>query len=498
MNKKIIFWLDSDFVQFGLAHQLQKKYESDFYAVVDITNKTKSFFQKQNIIKFQKLWYYFDYVKKTKSSPDTDYLKNIEQKYQINLWELALNERIFQRFNHFYEFSRDEILSILEQECKLFESVLDQVQPDFFLSKETVQHKDHLFYLMCKGRGVKTLMRSEPKFGKKTMITNESQKFDSIETLDNIEGEGRNFDELLKCRNSFNPSATINQYIEDFAPLNTERLRAANKFLFLSGNDNSKTHYTYYGRTKLRVLLHELSMNFKKRSRQSFIDKNFISKLPPNEKFIYFALSVDEERNLLLSAPFFTNQLEMIRNIAKSMPIDFKLFVKEAPAQSTRNWRDISVYEEIMRIPNVTMIHPSVPTTELYKNCSLVMTISGSSGFEAAFYQKPSIVFNDPSYTILPSVTRVKSIHDLSNAIAESLKKKVLASDLDKYIVLLEKNTFSFDSYDLETKQHNEFFYGGNLIDVEISDSKMLSFLEKNKSQFQKLSEEYIKKINGL
>ena len=49
MNKKIIFWLDSDFVQFGLAHQLQKKYESDFYAVVDITNKTKSFFQKQNI-----------------------------------------------------------------------------------------------------------------------------------------------------------------------------------------------------------------------------------------------------------------------------------------------------------------------------------------------------------------------------------------------------------------------------------------------------------------
>jgi hypothetical protein len=46
MNKKIIFWLDSDFVQFGLAHQLQKKYESDFYAVVDITNKTKSFFSK--------------------------------------------------------------------------------------------------------------------------------------------------------------------------------------------------------------------------------------------------------------------------------------------------------------------------------------------------------------------------------------------------------------------------------------------------------------------
>ena len=56
MNKKIIFWLDSDFVQFGLAHQLQKKYESDFYAVVDITNKPKSFLQKQDINKFHKLY----------------------------------------------------------------------------------------------------------------------------------------------------------------------------------------------------------------------------------------------------------------------------------------------------------------------------------------------------------------------------------------------------------------------------------------------------------
>ena len=44
MNKKIIFWLDSDFVQFGLAYHLQKKRNFDFYSIVDITNKTKSFF----------------------------------------------------------------------------------------------------------------------------------------------------------------------------------------------------------------------------------------------------------------------------------------------------------------------------------------------------------------------------------------------------------------------------------------------------------------------
>ena len=76
-----------------------------------------------------------------------------------------------------------------------------------------------------------------------------------------------------------------------------------------------------------------------------------------------------------------------------------------------------------------------------------------------------------------------------------SLKKQVKASDLDKYLKLLEKKSFFFDNFDLQTKEHYHFFYGGHLVDVDVSTSKMKSFLEENKSEFKKLTEEYIKKI---
>ena len=127
---------------------------------------------------------------------DLNYLQNIEKKYKINLWELAINERIFYRFNNFYKFTDDEILSILTQECKLFESILDEVEPDFFITKQPGQHKDNLFYKICRARGIKIIMLSQPKFAYHSTLTKESQKFDTIETLDDLKDQGKPFEEL--------------------------------------------------------------------------------------------------------------------------------------------------------------------------------------------------------------------------------------------------------------------------------------------------------------
>ena len=225
------------------------------------------------------------------------------------------------------------------------------------------------------------------------------------------------------------------------------------------------------------------------------MDKHFLTKIEGNDKFIYFPLAVDEERILLVDAPFFTNQLEIIRNIIKSMPIDYKLYVKETPSQRVRKWRKISEYKEMLEIPSVRMIHPYVSPVELYKKCSLAITVIGSAGLEAAFYEKPSIVFSDVNYTALPSVSRIKSFDELSNAIHDSLNKKVVASDLEKYITLVKKNSFPADIFGLRTSQHDHFFYGGYLVDVDITIPKMKGFLEENKSTFEKLADENFEKI---
>ena len=238
-----------------------------------------------------------------------------------------------------------------------------------------------------------------------------------------------------------------------------------------------------------------MKSSLKKKFRQQFINKNFLTELKYDEKFIYFPLAVEPERNLLIGTPYYTNQLENIRHIVKSLPIDYKLYVKETPSQITRHWRRISEYKDMMSIPNVRLLHPSVLPSEIYKKTSLVITIVGSSSLEAAFYKKPSIVFTEQAYSTLPSVYTIKSFDELPKAIRISLNKKVNEEDLDRYISLFNENSFVFDQHGLHTKEHDYFFFGGHLIDVHISDSKMEHFLQTNKSEFEELTNAFLKKL---
>ena len=137
MTDKIIFWLNSYMLFFGLAANLQKEYDCELYALIDITNRTKKFFQEQNIVNFKKFWFLHDNIQKS-NKVDIEYLKIFENKYSINLWQLAINERIFFQYNNFYKFSQNEILSIIEKECKLYELILDEINPKFLINRITL------------------------------------------------------------------------------------------------------------------------------------------------------------------------------------------------------------------------------------------------------------------------------------------------------------------------------------------------------------------------
>ena len=202
------------------------------------------------------------------------------------------------------------------------------------------------------------------------------------------------------------------------------------------------------------------------------------------------------ERTLLISAPYYTNQLEVIRNIAQSLPINYKLFVKEHPIQYARGWRSSKEYEEIMKIPNVVLLHPSVDKNELFQKCSLIITIAGSAGFEGLFYGKPVITFAELNFSILNSVETVTNLFELPKIINKSLMKKIEPNELDKFVSLLEKSTTNFDYAQFLTKVKKEFFFNGNLVDVEIPEDKMKSFLDQNINSLNVLADAHIQKID--
>jgi hypothetical protein len=456
------------------------------------------FFQEQKLVPFKKVWYFHDHIKSDKK-PDLEYLSSFEKKYNIDLWKLAINERIFYRFFDFHKFTSDEILSIEEHVCKLFESVLDEVKPDFIVTKEPSFHHLEIFYELCRARGIKVLMLSIPKVGFRCMVSEEPQKISTNKTLQDVQGKNRSIKELREYVNEFNPAKSVLIVIKNQGKsLGTSKrksLTAAIKYFLLDKNKNIKTNYNYYGRTKCKVFFYTLKTVLEEKYRHRFINANLVSKVDYESKFVYFPLGVDLERNILIAAPFCTNQIEIIRHVAKSLPVGYKLYVKETPAAVTRSWRSISEYKEIMNIPNVTLIHPAVNSEKLVQGCCLVSTIGGSTGFQAAFYNKPSVIFSETVYSIIPSVYTVKILEELPKIIKTALHTKINISDLDKYITLLDENSFEINLFKFLNDCNSIFYYNGFLIDSEVKEYKLKIFLQDQKDILNKLANEHFKKI---
>ena len=491
MSKKILFWFGSDFTHYCLAYYLQKNMNAEFYSVVDITNKPKIFFKNQKLIDFKKIWFYHDHILPKNKSPNIEYLKKIENEYDLNIWKLIMNERIFYNFYDFHNFSYDEVLSIAEQSCKLFEKILDEVNPDFFITKQPALHHLELFYQMCRKKGVKVLMLNNSNFGNSSIIVEDISKFDNSLKLEKFDSNLKLLDETLDFQKNLKKNIQKNL-------LNRKRpfdyIKSSLQFLF-SKNINIDSNYNYYGRTRFNVLKSELMYNVHLKLRKNFIDQNLTKNPNVNSNFIYYPLSLDMERSTLIDAPFYTNQIEVIRSIAKSIPIEYKLFVKEHPSQFLRGWRKKSDYEIIKNIPNVELIHPDYPQNILFENCNLVITIGGTAGFEAALHNKPSIIFNDLRYSILPSVCRLESIEDLPSIIKKWLNVKVNRYDLSRYVNLLNSVTFDFNWLGFQQLFQNEFNNNDTSRDVIISESKMLEFLIKHKETLESLANEHLKKI---
>ncbi|MEM3063296.1 MAG: hypothetical protein QW303_07120 [Nitrososphaerota archaeon] len=290
------------------------------------------------------------------------------------------------------------------------------------------------------------------------------------------------------------PSKDSKAFSNTFMASKSKLLHAIFQFFFMSKNDNTKTHYTYFGRSKLKVLFYYLWYLLKKKYRNDFINKNLLKELA-DEKFIFFPLQTEPERSLLLAAPFQTDQLGIIKNIAKSLPIDYKLYVKEHPTQLVRDWRKTSFYKQIMKLANVKLIHPLVSSEQIIKKCSTVITIGGTAGFEAAFYGKPTISFIKNGYSRLKSVITINNVEELPDTIRRTLRLKVDPDDVSKFVADLEKNSFEFPMSELDIAATTSFFYGGFLVDSIVEISQVKSYFDKYEKEFYILASEHIKKI---
>ena len=131
------------------------------------------------------------------------------------------------------------------------------------------------------------------------------------------------------------------------------------------------------------------------------------------------------------------------------------------------------------------------------KKCSLVITIAGTAGEEAAFYNKPSIVFTDTQYSRLSFIHRLKSLEELPKIIRLALETKVNVSELNQFVDFAMRNSFEFDELNFVTELMQTFMHGGFPM-LDVPQEKVNTVLEQNRPLFEQIVNEYIKKINQI
>jgi len=333
------------------------------------------------------------------------------------------------------------------------------------------------------------LMLGWTRFGFRCAIYDNFDKFEN----NNISGKSRTQEELQNFLHNFHSSKAAKPMIKSKKSI-LFRIKKYFQYLLLLNKSDVKSYYPHYGKNIIKVLTQFIFL--KRKIRKRFIDKNFLKNPNQNTPFIYYPLHVEPERALLLVAPYFTDQIELITNISKSLPIDYKLYIKEHPAMELAGWRSISFYKELQNLLNVELIHPYVSSDEMIKNSSLVITIGGSTGAEAIFYGKPCIVFSDVSYSMIPTVKRIKNVEELPKMIREMLGKTTDYKSLNDYVNLVENNTFEINLIGLHLKFQNYFADEFSTLRSNVSISKMRSFLEDNKMDFELLAKQHIDKIH--
>ena len=146
---------------------------------------------------------------------------------------------------------------------------------------------------------------------------------------------------------------------------------------------------------------------------------DFYDALPSSELFAFFPLQYEPEISLLVQAPFITSQIEAVRLAARSLPVGWKLYVKEHPQMV--GYRPRAFYRALKKIPNVRVVDPSVKSFGLTASSGLVIVISSTAGFEACLLKKPVVTLGNHFYNDLSFVKHCERPSDMARLVQEQV-----------------------------------------------------------------------------
>jgi len=258
------------------------------------------------------------------------------------------------------------------------------------------------------------------------IINNESKRYDELISF------MKNYDAAKDRDDRAKKNATMKKgFLGVFSPniLDFQYLKFA---LYGYGVDDFKIKiYMNIDRPNIgKKLKANISRIFNKFIVSKFV-KTVNFKQRDNIKYIYFPLQVQPEASSASRAPFYMNQLATVENISKSLPLGYKLIIKEHPLAVGMN--GFYFYKKINVIPNAELINNNVSGKEVIKNADLIISFGGTTLFEAVLEGKKVLMLL-PEYYYSDSklIFKLQNKNDLYLDIVEALSFTLSEDEIQK------------------------------------------------------------------
>jgi len=460
-----------------LAQTLQEKYgERDFSGYVYLRS-SYNFLTSQKDIRYSMLLLDQEIHKHWKNEKiDRGYLDTLEQRIGLpTLWpyliadRMLMQEQLVREYPHDrLRYSHEDLLKMLQVRAKAIDEMLTREKPDVVFGIPPGALGSMLFYHLARAHGAKTLYVVPANIQKRYVLTEDYTTFTPVdalfheakdELLSSEDGRwARDYLETFRSRPvpNFEKTTPTHQPVtraQQFGFLKPARALSA----FTEIVRTAKQHHASEDRQDYDYI-HPLWQNIdllKRKIRNLRGNGDLYDRFDPEEPFAFFPLHYEPELSLLVLSPQFTDQIHLIGQIARALPVQMKLYVKEHPVMV--QYRPRSFYKKLKAIPNVRLLPPTLTSFQITPRAKLVTTITGTVGWEACLFGVPVISFGRQNFNTLPNVSHCTDYARLPDVIRDRLQAPPADErDVMAYLAALKRCSFEMDLKQLWEEERNQ------------------------------------------
>jgi hypothetical protein len=440
------FVLQRRFAYIGhyVARLLQENHPSERFCGIAYTRQSLDFLRSQTDVSYSTLLLDEEiHARYQNETLDPKYIDRLEREYGLpSLWpclavdRVVMSNQLVREYPHDEpRYTHEEMLRLLQVYAKALTKFLDEERPDYIFFGPIGSVSAYLLYRMAKKRDVKTFVLQMSSTRNRYVLSETFDTFTGVNDLFNgdrsVLTQSPEYAKAMEFLTQFREKPL--PYFDKSTPalqpvsrrsqlkfLNPAKAakaisviaRNVRDFLKSDGRDD-------YSTIRPWDAIKDLIM----RKTRNIVGLNdlYDAFTPDDEDFVFFPLHYEPEISLLLQASTQTDQLALIRHIARSLPVQYKLYVKDHPEMT--QYRPRAYYKALKKHPNVKLIDAAVSSFAITPKTNLVATITGSTGWEAVMLKKPVISFGHQFYNELSMVSYCGRMEDLPQLMKEKLNQ---------------------------------------------------------------------------